>query len=120
KIDEQTCMCARDPRVPFGGLAVLKCAKDGRALLVEVRGDRSEQSAQATATRVSALRGALVAGAKFEDEADLTELLNRGMAARKALPADARELFDWENPSENWQWYDEISSRTSLLKLSYR
>ena len=40
--------------------------------------------------------------------------------ARKTLPADPQVLADWENPNETWQWYDEISSRTSLQKLSYR
>jgi hypothetical protein len=120
KIDEQTWMCARDPRGLFGGLAVLKCAKDGRALLAEFRWDRFSQPPQAIANRVNALRQSIVQGAKFEDEANLTELLNRGVAARKALPGDPHVLVNWENPSETWQWYDEISSRTSLLRLSYR
>lgn len=120
KIDEHTWMCSRDARVPFGGLAVLKSAKDGRALLAEFRWDRFAQPAQAIANRVTALRQSLLQEAKFDDEADLSELLNRGLAARKALPADPHELFDWENPNETWQWYDEISSRTSVLKLAYR
>jgi len=120
KIDEQTWMCARDQRGLFAGLAVLKCAKDGRAVLAEFRWDRFSQSAQAIANRVTALRQSVLQSVKFEDEADLTELLNRGVAARKALPADPHVLFDWENPNETWQWYDEISSRTSLLKISYR
>lgn len=120
KIDEQTWMCSRDPRLPFGGLAVLKCSKDGRALLAEFRWDRFAQPAQAVANRVGALRQSLMQQVKFEDETDLGELVNRGLAARKTLPADPQVLFDWENPGETWQWYDEISSRTSLLKLSYR
>jgi len=120
KIDEQTWMCSRDPRLPFPALAVLKCAKDGRALLAEFRWDRFGQSVQVIANRVGALRQSIVQGAKFDDEADLTDLLNRGLAARKALAADAHVLFDWENPNETWQWYDEISSRTTQLKLAYR
>lgn len=120
KLDEQTWMCQRDPRGLFGGLAVLRCTKDGRALLLEFRWDRFSQSAQTAANRVAALRQAIVAGVKFEDEADLTELLNRGVAARQALAADPHVLIDWENPSETWQWYDEISSRTSAMKMAYR
>jgi hypothetical protein len=61
-----------------------------------------------------------VQGAKFEDEADLSELLNRGVAARQAFGGDPHVLIDWENPNEIWRWYDEISSRTSLLRLAYR
>ena len=120
KIDEQTWICSRDPRLPFGGLAVLKCTKDGRGLLAEFRWDRFGQGASAMANRVKALRQSIMQQAKFDEETDLTELLNRGLAARKSLPADPQTLFDWQTSNETWQWYDEISSRTSLLKLAYR
>jgi len=91
----------------------------GGALLAEFRWDRFSQPAQAIANRVTALRQSIVQAAKFEDEVDLSELLNRGVAARKALPSDPHDLVDWENPNESWQWYDEISSRTSLFKIAY-
>jgi hypothetical protein len=120
KIDEQTWMCSRDQRGLFAGVAVLKCAKDGRAVLAEFRWDRFAQPGQTVANRVTALRQSIIQGVRFEDEVALTELLNRGVAARKTLAADPQVLFDWENPNETWQWYDEISSRTSLLKLAYR
>jgi hypothetical protein len=37
-------------------------------------------------------------------------LLDRGIEARKALPADLRD-----ETTESWEWVDEISSRTSFL-----
>ncbi|HEV8606994.1 MAG TPA: hypothetical protein VGQ99_16755 [Tepidisphaeraceae bacterium] len=120
KIDEQTWMCARDERGLFGGMAVLKCGSDGRALLAEFRWDRFSQSARTIQNRVSALRQSIMQGVRFEDEGDLTALLNRGAAARRGLPADAHVLFDWENPNETWQWYDEISAHTSQLRIAYR
>jgi len=117
KIDEGTWVCERDSKGIFGGVALLRCAKDGRAVLGEIRWDRFGQSAGAMEKRVEEVKSALVEGVRFGGEVDLMGLVNRGVAARKTLVGSREAVGDTE---EVWEWLDELSSHSSVRKASFR
>jgi hypothetical protein len=118
QVDEQTWICERDGRGNFGGAVVLRCAKDGRAVLAEIRWDRfhPQQSAVAMQRKILELRRALVEGIRFGGEVDLMGLVNRGVAARKMLVGG--EIG--QEREEAWEWLDELSSHSSVRKVNYR
>src|SRR5947207_735040 len=85
RIDENTWICERDSKGIFGGVAVMRCAKDGRAMLAEIRWDRFGQSAGAMEKRVLEVEKEILEGVRFAGEVDLMGMVNCGVAARKML-----------------------------------
>ncbi len=113
KVGDRTWVCERADSSIFGGMAAL-LVKDGQAVLAEFRWDAIRH-----VDAVAQVQRSLLEQIHFGAEANMRGPIDRGIAAMKALPADLDQSRGFTESGE-WEWLDEVSSRTSPLKVPAR
>jgi hypothetical protein len=106
KVGDQTWVCEHQDSGRSPATVALRVTADGQGLLIEFRWESTDEK---NSDAVNALKQSMLDSVQF-GQVNLQALIDRGIEARKALPADLSD-----EATESWEWVDEISSRTSFL-----